>query len=199
MKSFIQKHEKDVMGTLSGFDRLVFRGTLRGLSFAEGMSMYLSFAGVLLKDFAKHVLDVTIRIKAASLALAERSLRPIKYLHSSQVHKEDIAREIAATDNVSQGLICVLTCVEPCQSFEIYRNREAKMLELQRRFRKCLHIYHYFFHPQFGFMSANGLEIFKNLTLRGSIENIWEPQADALRAWHKNRSCSDVLVQPERV
>lgn len=154
MKSFIQKHEKDVMGTLSGFDRLVFRGTLRRLSFAEGMSMYLSFAGVLLKDFAKHVLDVTSRIKAASLALAERSLRPIKYLHSSQVHKEDIAREIAARDNVSQGLICVLTCVEPCQSFEIYRNREEKMLELQRRFRKCLHIYHYFFHPQFGFMSA---------------------------------------------
>lgn len=154
MKSFIQKHEKDVMGTLSGFDRLVFRGTLRRLSFAEGMSMYLSFAGVVLKDFAKHVIDVTTRIKAASLALAERSLRPIKYLPSSQVHKEDLAREIAARDNVSQGLICVLTSVEPCQSFEIYRNREAKILELQRRFRKCLHIYHYFFHPQFGFMSA---------------------------------------------
>ncbi len=39
------------------------------------------------------------------------------------------------------------------------------------------------------------LDIFKKLTLRGSIENIWEPQADALRGWHKKRNDSDVLVQ----
>ena len=116
--------------------------------------MYLSFAKVLLKDFAKHVLEVTTRIKAASLALAERTQRPIKYLHSSQVHKDELARQIAARDNIKDGLICILTCVEPCQSFEIYRNREAKILELKPRFRKCLHLYHYFFHPDFGFMNA---------------------------------------------
>lgn len=56
MKSFIQKHGKDVMGTLSGFDRLVFRGHIRRLSFVEGMTSYLSSAGVLLKDFGQHVL-----------------------------------------------------------------------------------------------------------------------------------------------
>lgn len=154
MKTFIQKHEKDVMGSLSGFDRLVFRGTLRRLSFGEGMASYLSFAGVLLKDFANFVLQVTTRLKEASLDLARRTLRPVKYLPSSQVSKEDLAREIAAKENLSDGLICVLTCVEPCQSFEIYRNRELKKLELRPRFRKCLHLYHYFFHHQFGFMNA---------------------------------------------
>jgi len=126
VKTFIQKHEKDVMGSLSGFDRLVFRGTLRRLSFGEGMASYLSFAGVLLKDFANFVLQVTTRLKEASLDLARRTLRPLKYLPSSQVSKEDLAREIAAKENLSDGLICVLTCVEPCQSFEIYRNRELK-------------------------------------------------------------------------
>jgi hypothetical protein len=103
---------------------------------------------------AKVQLRVTSRIKEASLALAQHTLRLVKYLQSSQIHKEDVAREIAMKDNVSEGLICVLTCVEPCQSFEIYRNRELKKLELQHRFRKCLHIYHYFIDPQFGFMSA---------------------------------------------
>jgi hypothetical protein len=154
MKSFIQKHEQNVMGYISGFDRLVFRGTLRRLSFAEGMSMYLSHAGVLLKDFAKHVANVTARIRAASTAFAERTLRPVKYLRSSHIRKEDLAREIAAKDGVREGLICVFTCVEPCQSFEIHRNRELKILELAPRFRKCLHIYHYSVHPQFGFMNA---------------------------------------------
>ena len=39
------------------------------------------------------------------------------------------------------------------------------------------------------------LEIFKKLTLRGSIENIWEPQAEALKKWHKVRGHSDAVIQ----
>lgn len=38
-------------------------------------------------------------------------------------------------------------------------------------------------------------QIFQRLTLRGSIENIWEPQAEALRDWHRNRSDSDVAIE----
>jgi len=42
---------------------------------------------------------------------------------------------------------------------------------------------------------TNPLDIFETLTLRGSIENIWEPQAEALRGWHKLRNQTDVVVQ----
>jgi len=70
MQSFIQKYEKDVIGSLSGFDRSVFRGTLCRLSYPQGMDYCLAFLGALLKDFAKYVLEVTARIMEASLALA---------------------------------------------------------------------------------------------------------------------------------
>ena len=39
------------------------------------------------------------------------------------------------------------------------------------------------------------LQIFERLTLRGSIENIWEPQAEALREWHRQRRESDVAIE----
>lgn len=39
------------------------------------------------------------------------------------------------------------------------------------------------------------LEVFNKLTLRGSIENIWEPQAEALREWNKARNVSDAVIQ----
>lgn len=39
------------------------------------------------------------------------------------------------------------------------------------------------------------LQIFKKLTLRGSIENIWEPQGEALRSWHSKREASDVAIE----
>lgn len=38
-------------------------------------------------------------------------------------------------------------------------------------------------------------EIFRSLTLRGSIQNIWEPQAEALNEWDKTRESPDVAIQ----
>ena len=39
------------------------------------------------------------------------------------------------------------------------------------------------------------IEIFNGLTLRGEIKNIWQPQAEALSAWHEAREKTDVAVQ----
>ncbi|MEP7215294.1 MAG: hypothetical protein ABI782_03525, partial [Anaerolineaceae bacterium] len=83
MESFIQKHAGSVIGVLSGFDRLVLRGTLRSLVYPDGMRGHLWRAGVLLKDFADYVEGVTSRIKAAVLGSAERAGRPVIYLPSS--------------------------------------------------------------------------------------------------------------------
>jgi len=154
MHEFIAKHQDKIMGTLSGFDRLVFRGTLRSIAHQEGMKHYLWANQVLLKDFGSHVERVSRQLKQASLAQADSLGRPVKYLPSSQVSKEEIARGIAAREGIRQGLVCVLTCVEPCWSFEIHRNRETKKLELEPRYRKCLFLYHYWQHPVFGFLNA---------------------------------------------
>src|SRR5438046_3572104 len=42
MQEFIAKHRDEITGVLSGFDRLVFRGTLRSLSHVNGMDTYLA-------------------------------------------------------------------------------------------------------------------------------------------------------------
>jgi hypothetical protein len=133
---------------------LVFRGTLRALCYVDGMSQYLRSCGVLLKDFGEHVEQVSTRLRAASTAAAERLGRRVEYLRSSRISKEERAREIAAEESITDGLICVLSCVEPCRTFEIYRNRDARRLELVSRERKCLHLYHFWMHPVLGFMSA---------------------------------------------
>ena len=154
MEQFVSKHAEDVTGTLSGFDRLVFRGTLRMLAHRGGMLHYLYAMRVLLKDFAGHAEALTRWLKDASEELAKRTLRPIIYLNSSAINKEDKAREIARADGIEQGLICILTAVEPCLSYEIVRDRNTKTIELEPRHRKCLHLYHYQVHPIFGFMHA---------------------------------------------
>jgi hypothetical protein len=154
MKEFIAKFGDQILGVLSGFDRLVLRGTLRAIVYAQGMEAYLGRNQVLLKDFARHVHEVSRQLKEASLATAEKLGRTVKYLASSAVDKEETARAIAAEQKITEGLVCVLTCVEPCQSFEVYRNAETKRLELESRRRKCLFLYHYSVHPVWGFMNA---------------------------------------------
>ena len=42
MHEFIAKYQDQISGVLIGFDRLVFRGHLRALSFPGGMNQYLA-------------------------------------------------------------------------------------------------------------------------------------------------------------
>jgi len=154
MNALIPKHAENVIGELNGWDRVVVRGTLRWLCFVDGMMGYLYRAGVLLKDFGEHAQAMTKCLIEASLEAAEKKRRPVKYLESPKIRKDELAREIALNDGVQEGLIAVLHCVEPCKSYEIYRNREKKILQLQSRTRKCKFLYHYWIDRQFGFMSA---------------------------------------------
>src|SRR5207249_7135206 len=128
MQEFIAKHRDEIAGVLSGFDRLVFRGTLRSLSHVNGMDTYLAMNKVLRKDFGRHVQQVSERLKQASLAEAIKLGRPVQYLTSPQVDKEAWARKIATQKGVGKGWICVLTAGEFCRSFEVSRNPEPKRL-----------------------------------------------------------------------
>ena len=152
MNDFVQRHASSVTGMLSGFDRVRFRGTIRLLANASGLSAVLSYMGILLKDFKDCAMGLSEQLKTASLEMALSSGRPVKYLASPGVCKEDVARQIARRDGIDRGLICVLTAVEPCRSFQIRRDREHKRLVLEPGWRKCLHLYHYFMHPKLGFM-----------------------------------------------
>jgi len=154
MHQFIAQHQEQIVGVLSGFDRVVFRGTLRPIAYAEGMRRYLRATHVLLKDFGRHVEEVSNRLKEASLAQARALGRPVTYLASSQTDKDALVRRLMAADGITRGLVGVLSCVEPCQSFEMRRDRDTQKLVVETRYRKCLFLYHYWVHPVLGFMNA---------------------------------------------
>jgi hypothetical protein len=154
VKRFIARHADKILGVLSGFDRLVFRGTLRRMAYVDGLGKFLNWRGVLLKDFGAFAETMTARVRAASEAEARGLNRPIVYLQSSREDKEKVALKIAERDGIREGLIAAIECVEPCITFDIHRNRAAKRLELVSRIRKCLHVYHYWIDPTFGLMNA---------------------------------------------
>jgi hypothetical protein len=152
MQSFLHVHQSKIKGVLSGFDRVRFRGTLRMLANTKGFGGFLSFMNILLKDFKEWSVALTDRIRRASQELAGVGQRPVIYLYSCHTDKEAIARDIAKRDGITEGLICILTCVESCQTFTIRKNAALKKLELTPIESRCLHHYFYLQHPLFGFM-----------------------------------------------
>jgi hypothetical protein len=151
---FVSRFKAQVTGVLSGFDRMVFRGSLIPLIRERGMHVMLAAAGVRLLDFKDYALKTSNRVKEEALADARAQDRPVRYLERSYTSKEDLARQLLAEHPVDEGLVCALTAVEPCMSFEYHRSQNLKERGLRLCPRKCLHIYKYFLHPVFGFMNA---------------------------------------------
>ncbi len=73
---------------LSGFDRLVFRGTIRQLSHLERIRAYLSVRSIPLKDFGVHSQGMTQLSKDGVTTAVQEWGRPVIYLPSSTVRKE---------------------------------------------------------------------------------------------------------------
>ncbi len=154
METFVARYRPAITAVLSGFDRLVFRGTLLPLVMERGMHTFLSRARIRLLDFKTYVSATSERVKEASLRAAVEQNRPVRYLESARTDKEALAHQLLAEHPVKQGLICAFRTVEPCMSFEYHRAADPRERGLRLRPRKCLHIYQYFLHPAFGFLNA---------------------------------------------
>jgi len=152
MKDFVMRHKDRITGVLSGFDRLLFKGTLRSISYVDGLTKFMNVKHILLKDFGEFASNCTQQLVTHAKQLAQGAGRPYVYLNSSSISKEKRAREIAKKDNIRKGLIGVLGCVERCQSFNVHRNPDTKQLELVPDPRKGLFLYFYFMDREFGLM-----------------------------------------------
>jgi len=154
MNALVTKYADQVTGTLSGWDRLVFRGYFQMLATVGGLVAWLGHLGVALTDFAKHAQEYTERLKKESILAAALTDRPYRYVNSPQIRKEDIARQFFEEDPIETGLICILGAVEPCVTFEISKRNKHKLPQFKRKFGKCLHLYQYWIDSEFGFMHA---------------------------------------------
>jgi hypothetical protein len=157
MNGFVDLHGESITGVINTFDRVIFKGHLNGFFPDGAFGRYLSRRSVLLKDAGRFFEAETQRIRDHVVSLAAAAGRPVEYLTGSSTHrsgtsKEARARAIAERDGVTEGLVCVLSVVEPCRSFGGTPNRQTRRLEVVRRPRKCPHYYLCRIDPEFGWM-----------------------------------------------
>ena len=121
MNEFITKHQKDILGVLSGFDRVRFRGTIRVLAVAKLFLGWLAHQRVLIKDFGGFAESLTQRLKRTMEQVAQQcELRPrergVQFLRSPKISKEDLVAELIRREGLTEGVVCVLSATELCRS-----------------------------------------------------------------------------------
>ncbi len=154
MQRFLDRYSADIQGTLSGFDRLLLRGTFRGLMHIGGVLGFLNLVSVRLKDFASFAERATAQLKQKTLAFAETLGRPVQEAYRIEGSKEQYAQQITTRDSIEEGLVCIIKAVEPCRSIRFSTNEETGKPEMNYERRKCQFLYHYLVHPEFGLMFA---------------------------------------------
>jgi hypothetical protein len=146
MDAFVTKHAPAIRGVLACFDRVLFRGYVPLMS-GYAMAEFLQRKQVRRHTLKSFLLTQAERVKKHALAMAAETQRPYQYL-TGPCRKEELARQMAQRDGITEGLVCVFSVLEPCRTFSLVW-KEAHPY-VQPAWRKCLHLYFYFVDRQFG-------------------------------------------------
>lgn len=151
MNTILEQYKDKINGTFSFFDRMIIKGHLFQLFSLSGRKFFLSSLDILLKDFSAYANKVTDQIVSYVENMAESLNRPLIYLTSAKLSKEQTALDVLKSNPVTEGLICVLSVVEYCQTFQP-KKQENGLLSLCSINRKCKYYYFYYLDKNFGFM-----------------------------------------------
>lgn len=151
MSTMLTQYADKINGVFSFFDRMIINGFLRPLFLEYRLPVTLYQLGIQYKEYKTFFTAVTEQITDKVGSMAAESGRPVIYLPSAKIKKEELVKGILKENPVTDGLICVLKTLETCRSVKVVGTPEGK-LALKGINTKCLHYYLYFQDREFGFM-----------------------------------------------
>ena len=156
MDTLLTKLGAKIKGILEGFDRIVFKGHLRQLCHASGMQSFLQLNGILNKDYHNWITAKSAIICQDAEDYTKSLCGPkasIQYLPSYNIRKEALAHEHQIQTGIKTGLIGTWSCVESCNTYKATVNKDSGLIQIKSERSKCKHLYFYYDHADFGFMS----------------------------------------------
>jgi hypothetical protein len=110
---------------------------------------------VLNKDFKSWAMAKSkLIIDAAEEISWSQCGQGVDYISSINTRKEELAHVRQLERDVNEGLIGVWSCVESCNTFKSVFDPQRTYPALKSVQSRCKHLYFYFSHPVFGFMSV---------------------------------------------
>jgi len=108
---------------------MLFRGYLPIMGGWQ-MAQFFNNSKIRFRELKGFLLQHAERVIQHAIDVAKQAGRPFRYL---QIRKEELAKEIAARDQIQDGLSCVFSVLEPCRrfSFQISMRISQPSMSLQ--------------------------------------------------------------------
>jgi hypothetical protein len=149
MSDFVKKFTHLIIGTLSCFDRVIFKGHLPFGGDAHLNSFVDSVLRMRRKDFIPMLEKLSHKLVDHAKTLAQQAGRPYEY-RQGKFRKESLIQNMIRRDGVREGLVAVLCCQETCRTVKL--RHAAGRPELVFAYRPQRVLYYYSIDPEFGLM-----------------------------------------------
>jgi len=198
MKKFLETHGDAIHGVLECFDRLVVKGHLP-IGSPGGMANLMRSHGVRISNFKDFVSSKSKEIKEHAQEIAGKAARPFISLKKKTDKDAEAKLILAKQGHAPDGLICVFTAVEACNSFRLGGGGD-KPLQLVNENRKCLCVYCYIMDKEFGLIHVRLQTWFPftiQICLNGHEWLARRMDAEGLE-YQKDDNCFTSLSEPTR-
>ena len=152
MENFIKQYKGEIIGVLNGFDHILIRGYIKDFHIDKRFYYFMSREGYLLKDYKRYVLKKSEELKKQIDKIEQEGKCHREFISSPEKDKGEIAKKILLNNPEKEGLLCILSAVEPCYAMTVRKNSLSGKLEKSWEYRKCTHHYFYYNDSEFGLM-----------------------------------------------
>ena len=143
-----ERHRGQISGELSCYDRVLLFGTLPKICYAEGMTSYMYERKMRIFDYPKFAEPFRNQLRENAETLAKENGIEIEFVRKRNVRKEDLVKTAIAGEH--PGLVCILSAMEPCSSYQPWPNKSTGKTYLRPDDGKCLHYYFYLIDEELG-------------------------------------------------
>lgn len=150
--NILEQYKEKIKGVLTGFDRIVINGYSRQLNNNRQFLFYMIQNNCKLVDFNSFTEEHTQSLCSNIENIVKAENRPMEYVMSSKVSKDEIARKLYKESPVESGLVCAISTMEVCDTMTVKGNKKSEKLEVTRRQTKCKYYYLYMIDDEFGWM-----------------------------------------------
>jgi hypothetical protein len=206
--SLTERCQKDIVGVLSCFDRILISGYLPDIGHDKAMEGLMRHLNVRLFDYPKHADQWREKIRAHIEKLATDSGATIEFIRNTP-RKEDHIQTILEKRGTHPGIVHILSAMEGCRCYYPWHDKKANQTHLRSRKGQCLHYYVYFIDEDLGLCHLrlptwapfriqfyfNGHNWLASKLRREKIEYVLQDNAFAsLSDWKRAQQLSDSLT-----
>jgi hypothetical protein len=146
-----EKYEAELHGVLNCFDRLIFSGYLRPLSYEKGITGFLYQNQIRIFDYKHVVQPLRDIIRDNAAAIARANGLEIEFIRKSKdFRKEKRIQKILKARGHHPGLVHIFSTMEQCTAYYPWHDKQTHQTFLKSRQGRCLHYYFYFIDEELG-------------------------------------------------